>query len=224
MTIPTPPTDYVFHQGEALGLLHAARPADASSQTQLAAANAHAALAIAAAIDATIRTVRELYDPIPYAVTGDESGDTGADDHTEHCADGHTEPQSSACEPLAEWEEQFLKHQAHVDAQAALVRLSKWIDTGLADRDREARQMHRVIKVAEEAGEAVAALIGAWGANPRKGVTHTDSELIDELLDVAVTALGAIEHLTDHAGDSLELLDQHIAMVAERADRFTAQA
>lgn len=50
MTAPTPPTDYVFHQGEALHHLHTAKPTNAAER--LAAASTHAALAVAAAIDA----------------------------------------------------------------------------------------------------------------------------------------------------------------------------
>lgn len=75
MTIPTPPTDYGFHQGEALAHLHTGKPTN--TRQHLSAANAHAALAIAAAIDAAIRAVRELYAPVEYAVAGDECGDTG---------------------------------------------------------------------------------------------------------------------------------------------------
>lgn len=50
----------------------------------------------------------------------------------------------------------------------------------------------RVLKVAEELGEAVAAWIGATGQNPRKGRTHTTADVAGELADVAFTALVAI--------------------------------
>lgn len=52
----------------------------------------------------------------------------------------------------------------------------------------------RVLKLIEEAGEAAAAYIGMVGQNPRKGVTHTRQDLVDELVDVAATALCAIYH------------------------------
>jgi hypothetical protein len=100
---------------------------------------------------------------------------------------------------------------------APLVALSKWIDEGNANRDPEAITWGRVAKVSEEAGEAIAAYIGATGQNPRKGVTHTIDDVTEELLDVAVTALGAIEHLRGHDGASLSLLDGKIARVAARA-------
>lgn len=47
----------------------------------------------------------------------------------------------------------------------------------------------QALKVVEELGEAVAALIGMTGQNPRKGVTHTRADLVSELYDVALTAL-----------------------------------
>lgn len=39
----------------------------------------------------------------------------------------------------------------------------------------------QVIKIQEEVGEVAAALIGALGANPRKGFTHTTSDIAAEL-------------------------------------------
>jgi NTP pyrophosphatase (non-canonical NTP hydrolase) len=53
----------------------------------------------------------------------------------------------------------------------------------------------RVLKIAEEFGEAVQAWIGVTGQNPRKGVTHTRQDVAGELGDVAVTALVAAASL-----------------------------
>ena len=54
--------------------------------------------------------------------------------------------------------------------------LAAWIDRGLEwddaegiDRSNEAELMHRTVKIGEEYGEVVQAIIGATGANPRKG-------------------------------------------------------
>ncbi|OPC76647.1 hypothetical protein B4N89_44975 [Embleya scabrispora] len=48
---------------------------------------------------------------------------------------------------------------------------------------------HRLLKVNEELGELVQAYLGVIGANPRKGVTHTQEDLVSEACDVATTAL-----------------------------------
>jgi NTP pyrophosphatase (non-canonical NTP hydrolase) len=53
----------------------------------------------------------------------------------------------------------------------------------------------RILKVTEEAGEAAGAWIGVLGQNPRKGVTHARDDVANELADVALTALVAIESL-----------------------------
>jgi NTP pyrophosphatase (non-canonical NTP hydrolase) len=53
----------------------------------------------------------------------------------------------------------------------------------------------RILKVTEEAGEAAGAWIGVLGQNPRKGVTHSRDDVANELADVALTALVAIESL-----------------------------
>ena len=54
----------------------------------------------------------------------------------------------------------------------------------------------RVMKIAEETGEAVAAYIGLTGANPRKGVTATPDDLAGELCDVVLAALIALATVT----------------------------
>lgn len=73
-------------------------------------------------------------------------------------------------------------------------------------------------KVQEEAGEVAEALVGATAFNPRKGQTHSWDDVEKELLDVAVTALCALEHLrgsTGGGGVGLEMLQRHL----ERAYR-----
>lgn len=103
-------------------------------------------------------------------------------------------------------------------SQRELVTLSRWIDDSYDSRvDPETVHWRRVAKVAEEAGEAVSALGGFVGENPRKGYTHSREDVTRELLDTAVAALGAVEHLYGNTGRALELLDDHIAAVAARA-------
>lgn len=57
----------------------------------------------------------------------------------------------------------------------------------------------RIMKVSEEVGEVTAAVIGATGQNPRKGRTHTWSDVETELYDVILAAMVAAQSL---AGDS----------------------
>lgn len=61
------------------------------------------------------------------------------------------------------------------------------------------------------------ALRGYLGENPRKGATKTLDDVIDELLDTAVAALGAVEHLTGHDGSALDRLENKIDYVHQRA-------
>lgn len=100
-----------------------------------------------------------------------------------------------------------------------LAALSDWVDDSPANaaRDREARTWGRLAKVSEECGEVIQAYIGATGQNPRKGRTHTIDDVVKELLDVAVTALAAVEHLIDDQGASVDLLAAHVQWLCERA-------
>lgn len=77
--------------------------------------------------------------------------------------------------------------------------------------------MHRTIKVVEEMGEVVGALIGMTGANPRKGVTHTAEQLVGELHDVAVSVEGAAEHVMGNNGWWLDGLTTKVDYVHGRA-------
>ena len=97
--------------------------------------------------------------------------------------------------------------------------ISSWIDTSdsYVGLDPEAHLWRRTMKLVGEAGEVQDALGGMLGENPRKGVTHTQYDLIGELLDVAIAALGAVEHITGNTGDSEALLAEKIRKVVERA-------
>jgi hypothetical protein len=100
-----------------------------------------------------------------------------------------------------------------------LAALSRWVDDHPANaaRSSESQLWGRTAKIAEENGEVIAAIIGATGQNPRKGVTHTMDDVVAELLDVAVTALAAVEHIVGNDGSSMRLLNEKIAEVAARA-------
>lgn len=97
--------------------------------------------------------------------------------------------------------------------------LSEWIDDHPANhaRNEEANLWGRTMKVAEEVGEVTAAMIGATFQNPRKGMTHTMADVRKELLDVALSALTAVEHIDGNAGDAFMALEEHAAWVHRRA-------
>lgn len=104
-------------------------------------------------------------------------------------------------------------------AQRRLTAISRYIDAsdGYVGVPAEAHMWRRVNKITAENGEVHDAISGMLGENPRKGVTHTQIEVIMELLDVALCALGVVEYMTDNQGEALGLLDEKIAFVAERA-------
>lgn len=59
-----------------------------------------------------------------------------------------------------------------------------------------ALDMARIYKVHEERGETAEAFVGWRGLNPRKGVTHTREQVLEELADWALTPIYAMTHLT----------------------------
>ena len=90
--------------------------------------------------------------------------------------------------------------------------ITAWLDRSRPPGPHE-DSMH-VLKLVEEAGEAAAAYIGMMGQNPRKGVTHTRMDLLNELADVALTALCAMQHFTQDAAVTRGVLASKVAGIS----------
>lgn len=105
------------------------------------------------------------------------------------------------------------------DLGPQLAVLSQWVDEHPPNkaRDPEARLWGRCAKVGEEAGEVMAAIIAMTGQNPRKPIQGCIADVLDELLDVALTALTAVEHINGNRGDSMDIFAEHVAAKMERA-------
>lgn len=78
----------------------------------------------------------------------------------------------------------------------------------------------QVIKLQEELGEVAQALIGALGANPRKGFTHTTTDVAMELADLVITALLAISLCRK---DPNEVLRLQVEKTQERLGEFNSR-
>ncbi|WP_235980447.1 MazG-like family protein [Streptomyces albidus (ex Kaewkla and Franco 2022)] len=95
---------------------------------------------------------------------------------------------------------------------ATIRRLVEWLDTANGVGEQETAM--RLMKLAEESGEVMQAYIGTRGQNPRKGHTHTSSDVAAELCDVILTAAVALHRFTD---DPAAALDEKIRQVALRS-------
>jgi len=80
------------------------------------------------------------------------------------------------------------------------------------------------MKITEQAGEAVAAYIGAVGANPRKGVTAGPDDLAGELCGVVLAALIALTTVTGGTPQAESRLAAHVAARAVRLRALRAAA
>lgn len=78
--------------------------------------------------------------------------------------------------------------------------------------DREQRGL-RIAKAGQEAGEAMEAWFGVVGNNPRKGVSHTLDDVVDELGDTVLAALIAIASV---GRDPAEVLGATVAKCLSR--------
>jgi NTP pyrophosphatase (non-canonical NTP hydrolase) len=77
--------------------------------------------------------------------------------------------------------------------------LDTWLDEQVAEQYKEqplAQDWARIAKIGEEFGEVVSAFIGVTGQNPRKGFIGSQDDVDDELADVALTAILALQHRT----------------------------
>lgn len=94
--------------------------------------------------------------------------------------------------------------------------LAAWLDRDSPVPPDQALLM-RILKITEEAGEVAQAVVGATGANPRKGHSHTWANVENELCDVILTAMVALHTLTPSAQ---KVFKERLGHVAERS--FTA--
>jgi hypothetical protein len=131
--------------------------------------------------------------------------------------DGHTPEQ--AVERLEMWLTTDLLNVPMDRAAMQITAISAWIDysPGYVGLDPEAHNWRRIQKCAQEVGEAFEAYCGTLGENPRKGVTHTTADVEAELFDVALSALGAVEHLNRNDGETMRKFIEHIRSVCDRA-------
>jgi hypothetical protein len=106
--------------------------------------------------------------------------------------------------------------------------INRWLDQANASATYD-DDATRVMKVSEEIGEfiealmlangrAAAAYIGLTGQNPRKGQTHTIDDVNRELADITVTALCAIQHFTGNKSVTRAVLAAKIAGIMARGN------
>jgi hypothetical protein len=88
------------------------------------------------------------------------------------------------------------------DPWTTVERLHAWLDAH-STLPPEQERLLRLLKLSEETGEVAAAVVGATGQNPRKGVTHTWQDVQSELCDVIITAMVALRTLTPEAAGVL---------------------
>lgn len=119
-------------------------------------------------------------------------------------------------------ERQRMSYQEDSIDWQAVRDIDEWLDSE-AGPDYHAQPLAqdwaRVGKVAEEAGEAVKALIGVTAQNPRKGVTHVQGDLLDELADAALASILAIQHFTKDSTSTRDILRSRQASVEKRIPR-----
>lgn len=100
-----------------------------------------------------------------------------------------------------------------------VVALDQRIDDGAGPTYHEqplAQDWARVAKIQEEAGEAIDALIGVTAQNHRKGQYGSMDDLFDELADVAMTGVYAIQHFTKDVDRTRAILLARVERHAQR--------
>lgn len=96
-----------------------------------------------------------------------------------------------------------------------------WLDENRQLTPRE-ELLARVMKITEESGEVVEAVLGALGQNPRKGKTNDFDKVTAELTDVILSA--AVALYTVEGASAGEAFAANLARVAGRSLGVPAQA
>jgi NTP pyrophosphatase (non-canonical NTP hydrolase) len=102
------------------------------------------------------------------------------------------------------------------DTWEQVEQIRRWLDDDAEQVGPADRRLLRVMKIVEEAGEVAEAIQGAYGANPRKGRSHTWNDVQTELVDVIVTAMVALATVSPDARHQFqERLDALVARIPE---------
>jgi NTP pyrophosphatase (non-canonical NTP hydrolase) len=99
--------------------------------------------------------------------------------------------------------------------------IDKWLDADVAQQYKQqplAQHWGRTAKVIEELGEAISELISLTGQNPRKGPPDQAAyeRLMDEIADVAWTAIFCLQHFTKNTVDTEDILARRLARIRSR--------
>lgn len=102
------------------------------------------------------------------------------------------------------------------DVWADVDSLTRWLNdaNGLDTQELTLR----IMKIGEEFGEVINAHIGVSGQNPRKGVYATADDVQKELCDVIVTAMVALNSMTDNPTISRGKFAAHMSHLLARVD------
>ncbi len=96
-----------------------------------------------------------------------------------------------------------------------IAEIDGWLDANVSEEyvaQPLAQDWARVAKAGEEAGEAVDALIEWTGQNPRKPRRDgAYDELMDELADVALTAIYGMQHFTKDTDATARIIAARLA-------------
>jgi hypothetical protein len=102
------------------------------------------------------------------------------------------------------------------EARQTIEGLVGWLDRD-APQDVSPGELRliRLSKITEEAGEVAGAIQGVYGANPRKGRTHTWDDVDSEVCDVVIT--GLVTLVAERPHDAWEFLAARLAHIAARS-------
>lgn len=104
--------------------------------------------------------------------------------------------------------------------------IDKWLDQNVSTAylsEPLAQDWARIAKIQEELGEAIQAFIGMTGQNPRKGFTHTEKEVLDELADTLITTILAMQHMTKDTALVRTIIKVKLAKIERRAHDNTME-
>jgi hypothetical protein len=102
---------------------------------------------------------------------------------------------------------------------AAIAIADAWLDDAAPEAYRAnplANMWRRFYGPVSEAAEAQDALNGMTGGNPRKGITHTPDDMLEEAADTAVSALLAIQSQTKDTAVTWAVFIASLAKILSR--------
>lgn len=117
---------------------------------------------------------------------------------------------------ITEWLDDSNTNMVELDKLMRVAKIGEELGEAARAMPRRASRVRFIEALTIKFGRCIEAIIGMTGQNPRKGFTHNEDDLLNELADVMVTAACAIQNRTQNVVHTEAIVRAKLAHIRGR--------